>query len=111
VRIGDNQNENGAPAGSEDEFQVFQTMAKSRDNRAAILTQIDDGHGILFPVHGQIISLDPVARDNEQIEHRLLGETLSPGMFIILPLLDDVDLGGLRAKRRETKSDLETAFD
>ncbi len=97
-RISDNQNENGAPLGDEDEFQVFQTMAKSRDSRAAILAQIDEEHGILFPVHGQILSFDPGATENEQIERRLLGETLIQGMFLIFPLLDVVDFGGLHAK-------------
>jgi hypothetical protein len=97
-RTSDNQNENGAPLRDEDEFQVFQTMAKSRDNRAAILAQIDVEHGILFPAHGQILSFDPHANENEQIGRRLLGETLIQGMFLIFPLLGDVDLGALHAK-------------
>jgi len=97
-RTSDNQNENGAPLGDEDEFQVFQIMAKSRDSRAAILAQIDEEHGILFPAHGQILSFDPHANENEQIGRRLPGEALIQGMFIIFQRLGDVDLGALHAK-------------
>lgn len=97
-KIGSNADENGLPLFDEDEFQMFQSMVRSYENRPAILIQLDDQHGILYPKRMQLLSFDPFASDNEQIEHRLPGETLTEGMFLIFSILGDVDLPELHAK-------------
>ncbi|MGD0399655.1 MAG: hypothetical protein ABSC04_12140 [Syntrophobacteraceae bacterium] len=95
-RIGDSLDFN--PLIDEDEFQIFQRMAESRDKRAAVLAQIDEQYGLLLPPRSQVLSFDPEATDGEQLAHRLSGENLIEGMFIILPFLEDVDTGGLQAR-------------
>ncbi|MEO7866077.1 MAG: hypothetical protein ABIU54_00410, partial [Candidatus Eisenbacteria bacterium] len=45
-----------------------------------------------------ILSFDPEVDGAEQIGHRRLGETLHEGMFLIVPLLDEVGLGVVRAR-------------
>jgi hypothetical protein len=96
-KTGDSQNESGLPF-DEDEFQVFQSIAKACGKRSAILAQIDKEHGILFPARAQVLSFDPLTNENEQVGRRLPGETLTEEMFLIFPLLDDVNLGGLHAR-------------
>ncbi len=98
INICDNQKSNELSLIDEDEFQVFQSIVKTDDKRSAILAQIGDEHGVLFPVRAQVISFDPFIDENEQIGRRLPGETLTEGIFLIFPLLDEVDLGGLHAK-------------
>lgn len=95
---GANQIENGPQLIDEDEFKIFHAMTKDHDKRSAILAQIDDEHGILFPARSLIFSIDLAAGENEQIGRRMPGETLTEGMFLIFPILDDVDLGGCHAK-------------
>lgn len=97
-KIGSNADENGLPLFDEDEFQMFQSMVRSYENRPAILFQFDDQHGILYPKRVQLLSFDPFASRNERIGHRLPGEILTEGMFLIFSILDDVDLPELHAK-------------
>ncbi|KUG23811.1 hypothetical protein ASZ90_006407 [hydrocarbon metagenome] len=97
-KIGSNADENGLPLFDEDEFQMFQSMVRTYENRPAILFQLDDQHGILYPQRMQLLSFEPFASNNEQIGHRLPGETLTEGVFLIFPILGDVDLPELHAK-------------
>lgn len=82
----------------EDEFQLFSTLNDKRDKQNAVMIHLMEGYGILYPPHAQVLSFDPTPAEQEPLIHRLPGETLSEGMFIIKPLLDDVDLGGVQAK-------------
>ena len=82
----------------EDEFQLFSTLYDKRDKQNAIMVQLMGGYGILYAPHSQVLSFDPTPEEQEPLMQRLPGETLSEGMFIIKPLLDDVDLGGVQAK-------------
>ena len=81
-----------------DEFQIFGQLNRAPDSRRATLVQIDEEHGILYPPHSHVLSFDPGASVDKPITRRLPGETLVEGMFVILPLLADVDLGGLHAE-------------
>jgi hypothetical protein len=85
----------GAP--EEDEFQVFGRLNQPGQKRRATLVQIDGEHGILFAPHSQVISFDPAPDARNPVSRRLPGETLIEGMFVIRPLLGDVDLGNQQA--------------
>jgi hypothetical protein len=76
-----------------DEFQIFDEARYNKEHRRATLVQIDAGQGILYPPHSQVLSFDPSPYANNPIRYRLPGELLE-GMFIILPIHSDVDLGG-----------------
>ena len=91
---------NGDPAYvvNEDEFQVFRTLNDTRDKRPAMLIQIDEDHGILYPPHSQVLSFDPAPGAQAPVARRLPGETLVDGMFIIRHILADVQHGGLQAE-------------
>lgn len=81
----------------EDELQTFSRLAQSGQKRRAILFLVDDGHGILYPPLSQIISFDPSAAAGEPIARRLAGESLTEGMYVIRPQVNDLDLGGVQA--------------
>ncbi len=81
-----------------DEFQIFREMNQPEGNRPAILVQIDEEQGILYPPHAKVLSFDPAPSAHEPLSYRLPGETLATGMFIIRALLHGVDLGGLQAE-------------
>src|SRR5262249_31664734 len=66
--------------------------------RPATLIQIDADHGIFYPPHSQVLSFDPAPGAQEPLTHRLPGETLVDGMFIVQHILEDVQHGGLQAE-------------
>lgn len=81
-----------------DELKVFREMEVSREKRTAILIQIDSEQGILYPPHTRIISFDPDLAAHEPVGLRIPGETLLEGMYVIRPIVGEVDLGGLQAE-------------
>ena len=88
----------GADAGPElDELKVFRELTRASDMRRATLVQIDEEDGILYPPHSQVPTFDPILDAEEPIAHRLPGETLVEGMFVIWHTLGVADLGGLHA--------------
>lgn len=78
----------------EDDFQVFGRLSPTGEKRRAILVQIGSQHGVLYPLHSQVLSFDPTPNIQIPISKRLPGESLVAGIFIIRRLLGDVDLGG-----------------
>ena len=98
TRSGHDMNGNPEDVLNEDEFQVFRTLNDTRDKRPATLLQIDDDHGIFYPPYSQILSFDPAPGAQEPLAHRLPGETLVDGMFIVQHSLGDVQHGGLQAE-------------
>ncbi|MEY4483328.1 MAG: hypothetical protein RL693_780 [Verrucomicrobiota bacterium] len=78
----------------EDEFLIFRNLNQAREKSCATLVQIDSGKGILYPRHSQVLSFDPDPQATDPFGYRLLGETLIEGVFVILTLYSDVDLGG-----------------
>lgn len=88
-----------------DDLKVFSEMNRERygqpaalDERPATLVQIDDQNGILYPPHSQALSFDPSFLTREPFDRRVPGETLTEGMYVIRPVMDDVDLGRTRAE-------------
>ena len=81
----------------EDELKTFNWLAQSEQKRRAILFLVDDDHGILYPPLSQIISFDPSAVAGEPITRRLPGESLTEGMYVIRPHVNDLELDGIQA--------------
>ena len=86
-----------AATDDDDELKFFRALGRATTVRRAILVAIDSEAGILYPPHSEVSTFDPSPHADEPIGHRLPGETLSEGMFLISPLLGDVDLGPVRA--------------
>lgn len=86
-------------APDEDEFKLFQQEKEIRagDKRRATLAVVDRQYGILYAPHSQILSYDPLAALDSRIQLRILGESLAEGMFVIMPLIGDVNLGADQA--------------
>ncbi len=80
-----------------DELQMFSQSGQQEEKRAATLIQVDEEHGILFPPHSRILSFDPVEGNVEPVSLRSPESTLVEGMFIALPVVNEVDLGGVQA--------------
>ena len=96
IKIGDAADIAAATA-DDDELKLFRAMARATVVRRGTLVEIDSKDGILYPPHSAVPTFDPSPYADEPIAHRLPGETLVEGMFLIRPLLGDVDLGTLRA--------------
>jgi hypothetical protein len=84
--------------GDVDELTLFRELTRMPERHRATLIQIDDEHGILYPPHAKILSFDPDPNVAEPLDRRMLGETLVEGMYVVRPVLSEVDLGGLRAE-------------
>jgi hypothetical protein len=98
LRTGDYDNLRGMDGADWDELSVFAEKTHSGDNRAAKFVQVDEEHGIFYPPYSRVLSFNPLSRSREPISSRIPGETLVEGMFVIIPELEDVDLGDLQAR-------------
>lgn len=98
TQFGDESGANGYSS-EDDEFQIFGRLNQQGQKRRATMIRIDGEHGILYPPQSHILSFDPAAPDaGNPLCGRLPGETLLEGMFVIRPLLGEVDLGGQQAE-------------
>ncbi|NEX62475.1 hypothetical protein [Noviherbaspirillum galbum] len=84
----------------EDEFQLFKTWNQERihNERRAVLVQIDEGQGILYPPLSKLLCFDPMEPDSSCITYHIPGETHVEDTFIIRPVLDDPRSTGARAR-------------
>ena len=96
IKVGDDADIAAATAG-DDELKLFRTLGRATTVRRATLIEINSEDGILYPPHSEVLTFDPSPYTDEPMSHRLPGETLAEGMFLIWPLLGDVDLGTVRA--------------
>jgi hypothetical protein len=99
TRYGDDSGGSSGYTSEEDELLVFRAMNHFRDKRSAVLIHIIGDHGFLYPPHSQILSFDTDIDSDDAIDHRIPGQTLLEGMFIIMPRLGDVDLGTVQAEQ------------
>ncbi len=98
TRIGSDESEQRDVFNEIDELKFFYEASRPGALRRAILVEIDEDHGILYPPHSQVASFDPMANAESPLDRRQPGETLSEGMLLLRPILADPDLGGLHAK-------------
>jgi hypothetical protein len=82
-----------------DDFQLFEDLNAARYRRAAVLLSVGAGHGILFTPRSYVLSFDPSPEAEEPIQFRRPGETSLEGMFVIIPVHDDADLGGMDVRK------------
>ncbi|WP_155321392.1 hypothetical protein [Desulfosarcina ovata] len=80
-----------------DELHLFRELRQYRDKRPAILLQLSEEHGIFYPPYSRVLSYDPDERTHEPIAERIPGESLYEGMFIVMPLVDEIDFDGVKA--------------
>ena len=81
-----------------DELRVFKNLEQPTESRPATLIHVVDAHGILYPPHSRVLSFDCYPTAESPVALRIPGESLVEGMYVIVPVVDDVDLGGLQAK-------------
>ena len=98
IRTGEDATFSSGDTDDVDELHLFREIQSQGDKRPAIHLQIDDTHGVLYPPFSKVLSFDPDRAARNQIDHRVPGESLVEGMFLILPLVDDVDFDGVRAE-------------
>ncbi len=80
-----------------DELAFFGQLNRGSEIRHATLVQIDEENGILYPPHSQVATFDPGPTAEDPIGYRVPGETLTDGMFVMVPILGEADLGGLHS--------------
>jgi hypothetical protein len=98
IQIGNDDDSVVSQGPMEDEFQVFDRLNQIGQKRRATLVHVDDSQGILYPPLCKVISFDSNPSTREPIARRLPGDTLLDGMYLIRPILADLDLGGVRAE-------------
>jgi hypothetical protein len=81
-----------------DELQAFREMEQDRGLRPATLLQLDSGFGILYPPHSQVLSFDPDPSETNPVQYRVPGHTLARGMYLVRPIVNELDLGGVHAE-------------
>jgi len=87
-----------APA--DDSFaSIWQSRVRD-ELRSSTLVEIAAGQGILFPSRSAVLSFDPLSSDSEALAQRIAREQLQRGMFIVIPKLEVVDLGGTVVKSK-----------
>jgi hypothetical protein len=95
-RLGNSDFDASGAALDEDEFKLFQQGVENRpgEKRRATLAVVGPQYGILYTPNSQILSFDPMAATTDsKIQLRVLGETLVEGMFVVMPVIGDVNLG------------------
>ena len=84
----------------EDEFRIFREFRETnaRENRKAVLVQINDEHGILYPPLARVLCFDPGQHNSDCLGYRAVGDSLTETCFVIRPLLQTEGGGMLQAQ-------------
>jgi hypothetical protein len=98
TRIGGNGTAQSEDFPVEDDFQIFGRLNSPGAKRRAMLVQIGNNHGILYPAQAQVLSFDPAPHSRTPIWRRQPGESLREGMFVIRQRLDDISFGGQKVE-------------
>jgi hypothetical protein len=80
-----------------DEITLFREMGKRDGVRKAVFITLDGGHGVLLTPHSPVLVL-AMQNGEAQLERGPAEDVLARGVFLVRPLLDDIDLGGTRAE-------------
>jgi len=83
-----------------DSFALIWQPRVRDEIRPSTLVEISSGRGILFPSRSAVLSFDPLSGDAEALAQRIARDQLKRGMFIVIPALEDVDLGGTIVKSK-----------
>ena len=83
----------------EDEFKILQHTDENHagENRRATLAILDGSRGILYAPHSRILSFDPAEVPGNQVQLRILGESPLTEMFVVVPVIGNVNLGAGQA--------------
>ena len=91
-----------------DELHLFRELRQHRDKRQAILLQLGEEHGILYPPYSRVLSYDPDERTHEPIAERIPGDSLTERMFLIIPVVDEINFDGVKASHGHYSSGWKT---
>jgi hypothetical protein len=77
------------PPPDDDEFRMFREFREtsSRESRQAILVQINDEHGILYPPLARVLCFDPGQPNGHCLDYRIVGDSMTETCFVIRPSL------------------------
>lgn len=85
----------GSP--DEDDLSLVAGLGREGASHDATLLHLGPDEGILYPPHALVVSYDPSAHKGHRVASRTPGETLVEGLYLVLPRLEEVDLGGAHA--------------
>lgn len=97
-RYGDDRSALNSTDNDLDELQIFRNLEQTAERRPATLVHVEGIHGIFYPPHSRVLSFDCDTAAQSPVMLRIPGDSLLDGMYVIVPVVDDVDLGGLQAK-------------
>lgn len=97
--ISDGSQEGAVSFQDADDLQVMSGLNRPADRQRAVLLQLAGKQGIFYPPQSRVLSLDRDAGTKEaRFDFRVPGEALSEGMFLVLPVVDDLNLPDLQAE-------------
>lgn len=84
----------------DDEFRMFREFRETngRENHQAVLIQINDEHGILYPPLARVLCFDPDQSNAYCLGYRVVGDSLTETCFVIRPSLQTEGGGTLQAQ-------------
>jgi hypothetical protein len=88
------------PPPDDDEFRMFREFRETtaRESRQAVLVQVNDEHGILYPPLARVLCFDPSQHDAHCLGYRVVGDSLTETCFVIRPSLQTEGAGTLQAQ-------------
>jgi hypothetical protein len=81
-----------------DDLRIVPAAAAKDVLRKAVLVQLTEDRGILYPRMAQVLAAGPPGATDEAPADRLAGEELSEGMFLILPRVEENENGMVAAE-------------
>jgi hypothetical protein len=98
-RFGNSDFDATGAAPDQDEFKLLQQDGENRpgEKRRATLAIVGTQYGILYAPHSQILSFDPLTANGSEIQLRVLGESLAEGMYVVVPVIGEVNFGADQA--------------
>jgi hypothetical protein len=78
-----------------DELGDYRASRPEDARRSTTLVSIESSQGLLYPRHSKALSFDSSPIAAEPVDLRVPGEALCEGMFIIEPVISEVDLGSV----------------
>ena len=88
-------NESQQPKGAINEFEELAFDPDRRAKCTACLVEVGDEEGWVTTPFADELTFDPRTTGDEAVDFRTPANDLEPGMFLIIPRTDDVDVGSL----------------
>jgi hypothetical protein len=88
------------PPPDDDEFRMFREFRETsaRENRQAVLVQINEDQGILYPPLARVLCFDPGQPNGHCLGYRVVGDSMTEACFVIWTALQTEGGGTLQAQ-------------